>query len=290
MKQSLAALVAALAVAALSAAAASADELFEDPAGDNQGAAPDITTVAVSNTPDGNITFQITIANYEALPPLPSARAHVSLFLDLDKNESTGEFGNEAVAVFVNILVNKGAVNFWRWDGSAMVDVPETNMSSSLSGGVLTFTINWSELLNVTGFAFWVQALTFVDGVSPRFDYAPDGAPPWTYDLVFPPPPPPTLSATKPVGTPTRPVAGRKFTVRSLVTRSDTGEAVTAGSVRCRARVGTARLRAEGRFRAGRAQCVMAVPPKARGKTLRGSMTVRAAGASVSKPYSFRIV
>ena len=146
MKRSLAALAAALAVAALSAAAASADASFDDPAGDNQGAAPDITTVAVSNTPDGNVTFQITIANYQVLPPPPGARVHLSLFLDLDKNESTGQFGKEAEAIFVNILVNNGAVDFRRWDGSEMVDVPETNMSSSLSAGVLTFTINRSEL------------------------------------------------------------------------------------------------------------------------------------------------
>jgi hypothetical protein len=289
LKRSLAALAIPLAVAALSAAAASADSSFEDPAGDTLGAAPDLTTVAVSNSPGGDITFQTTVANYQALPPPPSARVHLALFLDLDENESTGELGNEAEAVFVNILVNNGAVDFRRWDGSQMVDVPETNMSSSLSAGVLTFTVNRTELLNVTGFAFRVQALTFVDGGGPRFDLAPDEGY-WNYDLVFPPPPPPTLSASKPVGTPTRPVAGRRFTVRSTVTRSDTGEAVTAGSVKCNVRVGAARLRADGRFRAGRAQCVMAVPLRARGKTLRGSMTVRAAGASVTKPYSFRIV
>ena len=286
MKRSLATLAVALAVAALSAAVATADELFEDPAGDNQGVAPDVTMVDVSNTPDGTITFRITIANFQALPPPPSARAHLSLFLDLDKDENTGEFGREAEAIFVNILVNNGTVNFRRWDGSQMVDVPETNMSSSLSAGVLTFTVNQRELLNATGFTFLIEALTFVDGVGPRFDYAGD---PWTYDLVFPPPPPPKLSATRPVGTPTRPVAGRRFTVHSVVTRSDTDEEVTAGSVKCTARVGTATLRADGRFRTGRAQCAMAVPPRTRGTTLRGSMTVRAAGASVRKPFSFRI-
>jgi hypothetical protein len=286
MKRSLATLALTFAVAALLAAVANADESFEDPTGDNQGVAPDVTTVDVSNTPDGNVTFRIRIANLETLPPPPGARAHLSLFLDLDKDESTGEFGREAAAIFVNILVNNGAVNFLRWDGSQMVEVPETNMSSSLSAGVLTFTVNQRELLNATGFTFLIEALTFVDGVGPRFDYAGD---PWTYDLVFPPPPPPTLSATKPVGTPRGPVAGRRFTVHSVVARSDTDEEVMAGSVKCTARVGTATVRAEGRFRAGRAQCAMAVPRRTRGKRLRGSMTVRAAGASVRKQFSFRI-
>jgi hypothetical protein len=169
-----------------------------------------------------------------------------------------------------------------------LVDVPGANTSFTLAAGVLTFTVNRSELLDVTGFAFRIEALTFVDGAGPRFDYAPENEI-WTYDLVFPPPPPPTLSATKPLGTPARPVAGRRFTVRSLITRSDTDAAVTAGSVRCGARVGTARLRAEGRFRAGRAQCAMTVLRKTRGKTLRGSMTVGAEGASLTRPYSFRI-
>jgi hypothetical protein len=288
MRRSLATLATAFAVAALAAAVASADQSFEDPAGDNQGIAPDITAVDVSNTPDRNITFRITIANYAALPPPPGARAHLTLFFDLDKNEGTGEFGMEAQAVFVNLLVNNGAVNFWRWDGSAMVDVPETNMSSSLSAGVLTFTINRSELLEITGFVFAIQALTFVDGVGPHFDHAPEGEP-WIYDLVFPPPPPPTLSATKPIGTPARPVAGRRFTVSSLITRSDTGEAVTSGPVTCVARTGNTRLRTQGRFRSGRAQFVMVVPRAARAKTLRGTMTIRAAGASVTRAFSFPV-
>ena len=46
MKRFPATLAVVLAIAALSAAAASADELFEDAAGDNQKAAPDVTTVA----------------------------------------------------------------------------------------------------------------------------------------------------------------------------------------------------------------------------------------------------
>ena len=49
-----------------------------------------------------------------------------------------------------------------------MVDVPETNMSSSLSAGVLTFTVNRSEPSSVAGFAFRVEAFTIVDGAGFR--------------------------------------------------------------------------------------------------------------------------
>ena len=86
-----------------------------------------------------------------------------------------------------------------------------------------------------------------------------------------------------------RPIAGRTFTVRSLITRSDTDEPVASGSVRCSARIGKVRLRAVGRFRVGRAQCGMVIPRMTSRKTLRGSITVRAEGASVTSPYSFRI-
>ena len=277
-----------LVLAACCAGAARADETFEDPSGDTLGTASDVTTVAVSNTSDGTITFQITIANYAALPQPPGARSHLSLHFDLDRNPDTGEAGDEAQAFFVNLHVNNGAVDFKRWDGSAMVDAPETDMSSSLAGGVLTFTIQRSELLDATGFDFRVFAVTVVDGVGPGFDFAPDGGYS-RYDLVFPPPPPPTLSTTRAVATPPRPVAGRRFTVRFVVTRSDTGATVATGSARCPARIGMASLRAQGRFRGGRAECTMAIPARAKGKLLRGSIVVRAAGATVTTAYRFRV-
>lgn len=281
-------LATAVVVLACGAGAARGDETFEDPSRDTLGTASDVTTVAVSNTPDGTVTFQITIANFAALPLPPGSRSHLSLHFDLDRNPDTGESGDEAQAFFVNLHVNNGAVDFKRWDGSAIVDAPETNMSSSLAGGVLTFTIQRSELLDVTGFDFRVFAVTVVDGVGPGFDFAPDGGYS-SYDLVFPPPPPPTLSATRVVATPPRPVAGRRFTVRSVVTRSDTGATVTAGSVRCRASIGTASLRAQGRFRGGRAECAMTIPARSKGKLLRGSLVVGAAGATVTTAYRFRV-
>ena len=276
----------ALAGAALLAVTpAAADESFEDPLFDAPGGAPDITTVALSNTADGNVTFRITIDNFETLPRPPSSRVHLSIQFDLDRNPSTGDpvAGQEASAVFRNILVNNGSVDFFRWNGSELADVPEANMGSSLAEGVLTFTVHRSELFGVDGFDFRIDGLTFTDGVGPAFDVA--GT--WSYDLVFPPP---TLSTTKPAGAPPRPVAGRTFTVRSVVSRSDTDAVVTSGTVRCTARIGSARLRASGRFQAGRAQCVMAVPRQAKRKMLRGTMTIRAAGASVKVAFTFRIV
>jgi hypothetical protein len=109
----------------------------------------------------------------------------------------------------------------------------------------------------------------------------------WSYELVGLPAP--RLSTQRLLVRPAQPIAGRSFTVQALVRRSDSGETVTSGSVSCTARVGTTRLRTRGGFGGGRAQCVVSVPRNAKGKTLRGTLTVRAAGASLSRPFSYRI-
>jgi hypothetical protein len=77
--------------------------------------------------------------------------------------------------------------------------------------------------------------------------------------------------------------------VSSTITRSDTFETVSAGSVVCVVRAGATRVRAVGRFRGGSAQCAMTVPKSASRKTLRGTITVSALDTSVSKPFSFRV-
>jgi hypothetical protein len=97
------------------------------------------------------------------------------------------------------------------------------------------------------------------------------------------------LTATKPKGAPTAPRAGKPFVVSSTITRSDTFETVSAGSVVCVVRAGATRVRAVGRFRGGSAQCAMTVPKSASRKTLRGTITVSALDTSVSKPFSFRV-
>ena len=71
------------------AGAALAAASFSDPPGDNN-AAPDVTTVAVSETPDGNLTIAATLANYQALP----ANSWVNLWFDLDSNQQTGDAGD----------------------------------------------------------------------------------------------------------------------------------------------------------------------------------------------------
>jgi hypothetical protein len=133
----------------------------------------------------------------------------------------------------------------------------------------------------------YAAALNLATPTKSAVDDAPN-AELWSYELVGLPAP--RLSTDRRLlGRPAQPVAGRMFTVQALVRRSDTGEAVTSGSVSCTARVGTTRIRARGGFGGGRAQCVVSLPRTAKGKMLRGTLVVRAVGTSLSRPFGYRI-
>jgi hypothetical protein len=270
-----------LALAGLSASAtALADESFLDASGDMTmpGLGPDITTVQVTTAPDGLITFRVAIANYETLP----LKSFVAIFFDLDRNPDTGGQGDEARVGWVPDL----GLTFEKWNGTEFVAAPADALTAGFASGVFTLTIPRAELSGLTSFAFYAGALV-IDGANVGIDLAPGNEMRWHYDVVASRV---ALSATRPVGKPARPVAGRQFSVSAVVTRSDTGAAVRAGSITCAARVGKARLRAVGRFMAGRAHCVMTVPRAAKGRTLTGTLTIRSADATITRRYSFRVV
>jgi hypothetical protein len=264
-----------------------ADEAFLDPVGDQAAArgggsevasaGPDITRVEVSNAQDGLVSFRITIANYNELP----ANAFVAVFLDLDRNLDTGDLGDDAQ---IGLSPARG-VTYERWDGMRMVPVPAGSLRVSFANGVLTVEIPRNELNGTASFDFLVGALAEIDEFVAT-DFAPKLGSHWRYNLVigeF------ALRASAVAARPSRPVAGGQFTVSTAVTRADTRTPLAVGSVGCTARIGNAAIRTRGRLASGRASCAMTVPRTAAGKLLRGTLTIRSAGASVRKPYSFRV-
>jgi len=285
MRRALIALVAALALAVVPLG--SAETSYSDPAGDS-GRAPDITTVAVSNTTDGTVTFKVSVGNYTVLPTFPPALVSIGLFLDLDKNPNTGDLGDEGYAHFDS----SGAVDFERWNGSDMVDVPETSMSSSFSSGVLTFTVARSELLNTTGFSFELFTINIdltVPGVVP-VDRAPNtGMPSWSYDLVLPPPP----VAVKPViGKPVvlaAPIAGKLFTITFPVVRSDDGTPLTTATVGCTTTVAGKTIPHTHTFKSGTVKTTLVVPKAAKGKQLKIAVKVTAGSQAATKVVTFKV-
>ncbi len=285
-RRSLALLVLALSVVLPVAATASTrDASFTDPTGD-AGTAPDVTTVTVTNTPEGQITITA------AIPSLPTLAANqfVDVLIDSDNNPTTGGFGIGADYAYE--IGGSGATAFLKLSGETQdPNVPRTTLSASYTDSALRFSINRSELGNTSAFAVLVftGALDATGENLAGLDRAPDNGF-FGYQLVLPPPPV-VLTAGVPIAVPGRPVSGQPFTVSLPVTRSDTQGPLTGGGiVSCTAQVGTRPIAARGRFAGGLPRCAMKVPPKSTGKTLRGTMTVVFQGKGVKKRFAFRVI
>jgi hypothetical protein len=282
-----------VASAAVFVAVASAGSIT-DPAGDvavePQGAnltGLDITSVDVMNTPDdsGLVTFRVTLAGAPELPP----DAIVVVLLDTDKNESTGDEGVDAHILFQ--VDSKGAQTLLvgRYDPSARAFRYVGFDPPPYADGTVVLTVGRFLLNNTRGFRF--AALTVVgpsgSPAAVAADIAPDTGVAATYDLVGLPP---LLELQRAIGEPTRPRAGDRFTVTSTVVLEESGELVRRGKVTCVAHVGKRRLRAVGRFTGAGARCAMTVPRGARGKTLRGTIRIQAAGATGVRSFVYRVI
>ena len=158
-------------VCASSSGASGTAETFSDPAGDQQGTAPDITTIVVSHDASGNITWRINVANQPTL----AADSQVVLWVDTDRNPNTGapnSLGSEYV-----FLVTPEGYSFARWTGTDFdFETPFTTVHVNYNAGA-TITANRSELGNTNGFSFWTRGLQETGPETANIDDAPnDGA------------------------------------------------------------------------------------------------------------------
>jgi hypothetical protein len=163
-------------------AGASNTAAFSDPAGDSTSAAPDITSVSISNDDAALVTFRISIPNRPALldPDL------VAVLVDADGKSSTGcargAFGAEyALDVLAQRYVFGRCVR-GQWNFTQ----PPASFRGSYGGSTLTLQVNRRDLGGATNFKFRVgTAGTNDDGAS--YDFAPNvGLSPWTYHVVAP--------------------------------------------------------------------------------------------------------
>lgn len=172
---------------------------YQDSTGENP-AAPDISTIVVSNNDARAITFRINIPNRATLTP----DMLLLVFADTDANPATGD--PDSLGADYVIQVFGGEAALFRWDGVDFTrragDPPATTLGFSYSEGV-TIGISAAELGNTQRFGFAVIAvsgivvdssgnLDFTNAVS---DVAPAaGAGLYVYDVrvaTSPPPPPP---------------------------------------------------------------------------------------------------
>jgi hypothetical protein len=265
--------------------AVSATSVFTDPGGD-AGTAADVAVVSVQNDASGQITFHV------ALSAAPSSTDRLELFLDSDRNPSTGDpyDGSDWV-----ILIDFGSTSFelGTWNGSGYVDAASAStVHVSSEGTNVSLSVNASELGNTTGFDFWIDSIDGSPG-SGHEDEAPDTGL-WRYTLESTTPAAPAApTAQFSVVAATAPKtarAGHTYAA-ALGLRSDTDAFAGGGPVlTCSAREGGKTLhavpKAVGTANLLLVSCVVKVPKSARGKVLHLTITARMGDTSATKTFS----
>lgn len=275
------------------AAAAANSMTYQDSTGEDP-AAPDITTITVSNDDAGMLTFRVNVPNRPTL----GQDMYMILFADTDSNPQTGspDWGG---ADYVMELF-RSEINLYRWDGTDFTrrfgDPSAVTLSFSYQAGI-TVRISAAEFGNTKSFGFLVivESGVVIDPVTGDADFtntvgdiAPGGGVglyPYTVRIT-----PPQLVVRRVATTPVRPTAGRPFTIRMTAARSDTGAVLQNGRVTCVGRVGNARLTATtARVVGGAVTCTWGIPATAKGKTFRGNVTVVFEGLRAARSYTARI-
>jgi len=93
----------------------------------------------------------------------------------------------------------------------------------------------------------------------------------------------------KPVASPARPAAGRRFTFKLAVTRNDTGKAFVGGRMDCSPTVSGKQLTHSDSFKHGTAQLSFVVPATAKGKLLKVKIAIVSSGRTVGHTWSYGI-
>jgi hypothetical protein len=252
--------------------------------------APDITTVVVSNTDTGVITFKINVTGRTAL----TEDMYVAITVDADNNAATGDPGPITPGGEYAIELFQGNATLYRWDGTTYSRRANDPPQTSLIFSGLSIRINASELGNTRHLNFNTFVATGVifdrrtgdiDFSKAVDDFAPDlGHGLWNYRVKVGAL---KLAVKSFALSPSRPQAGRNFTASMVATRSDTGATLTGGQVSCTAAVAGKRLAARAHaFSGNRARCAWQIPASARGRRLSGKVTVVFEGRRVSRSFS----
>ncbi len=253
---------------------------FADAANDH-GAVPDIARVRVTDAKNGWIRFEVATPNRQAL----TQESAILLTFDADNKTRTGSGGAD-----VSLSDVGGTIELERWNTTRRAWRPDTaphRVRERSRPNLVVVEIHRSELGNSLRFGFKVASVhvDLVAGEAMGFDFAPNNLSWWRYKLANPAAV--RLLVGRAVGAPAQPRAGAPFTISVPVRRSDTNQALTAGSVTCKVVVAGKRVAAQGRIRAGKALCALRVPST--GATVSGSVIVRSAGATVTSRFSFRV-
>jgi hypothetical protein len=142
---------------------------FSDTSDDNN-AAPDITSLQVSEAPDGVVTIVLSVRNYATLP----LDTWFDVWFDDDSDQATGFVGDETLVRYSS----NGAVELFEWDGLVMVRRPApAGTTGSFANGALTLTVPKEALGGDSAFGIAAVAVRRQVLIVARFhstDLAPD--------------------------------------------------------------------------------------------------------------------
>jgi len=255
---------------------------FADP-GNDEDAAPDITDVRVADKKDGWISFAVSTPNHATLPE------ESILVVLIDSDNRVGNRDADADAE-LQIAYLGGEAVLERLDPGAGEWVPDeapTRVRARNSGNVVTIEVHRSELENAPRFGFSLTSATvdIAAQVVLGIDFAPEVGEFFRYTLANKPAL--SLVATRLSATPSRPRAGKPFAVNLAVRRSDTRRGITSGTVSCKGRLEGKPLKGKGTVARGAGHCSFVMPRSAAGARLRGTISVRVDGKSVTAGFAY---
>jgi hypothetical protein len=275
--------LAVLGVASGGGAASAGNATLTDPSGDSSGA-PDITAVALSDVPGtGTITVSVTASGLVA-------STSVDVWLDTDKNSSTGSLCGCEYALEIWQEADDWGWTMEKWSGTAWTMTPDSPVQRfSRSGDVFTWTFSKSDVGGAAGFAFQVGSyLADESGNIRSADWAPDGGL-WAYDLSSQQAQTVKAVVGKPLVVPAKPSAGKLLSLAFPVTRSDNGETLSGATISATTKIGTASIPHTQSLNGGTAAVNVFVPKKAKGKLLTVTVRISLNGQTTTKVVSFRI-
>jgi hypothetical protein len=279
-------LAAAVAVPAIGQAGPTASagnsQTFVDSTGEDV-AAPDITGIRVSNDDAGVITFRIAVSNRPAL-------AQDMLFL-VYVNTAQGAGDPDAFGADYAIQLEPAGIALFKWNGSTYAFASSSASFTYATSGP-TIRLAAADLAGATKINFVVLAVSGITvdvNGEPDFDNihtdaAPDrghGTYPYAVLMTF------SLEAAGFSLSPATASAGKAFAVGLAARQNDTGALVQTGTVTCVARAGGRRVPVQtSGLRNGVGVCVWSIPRSARGKTIRGAISVGLRGARLKRTFS----
>jgi len=259
---------------------------YEDSTGEDPKSL-DIGTVTVSNDDTGLLTFDVRFVNGS----LNAANDEFYVVMDTDRNEATGN-PKSGGADYVIGWAGESALLKWNGTGYDFAPSMKTLVTMPQTNGIVV-KIHPSELGNVTGFDFYVKTYR-PDPNDPENEFS-DWAPSydkWSYDIKLYVPP--VLSATAVTCTPDPPVAGKAMLAQTTVTvtRGTATERLGPKAVvKATATVGRVKLvgRVLPSYATGKVAVRWVIPKTAKGKMIRGAISVTLEKVTVTKTFTDRV-